>query len=280
MPEGQPNPPSVVVVSQREPFPRTHEEMQAMSDRPGGQPFRPDPMTAAVQDAKQVAGQAKQVAGEAVDQLKDKAVGLAGEARTQGEDLLGTARERAESLAEEGKAAGAEKASVLADAIRNAARDLEGASPEIAHHVRGAADSVQGIAAALRDRSAGQLFEDVSDFARRQPTAFFGVAAVAGFALARFMKSSTAMQPGGMAGSGQHAPGWVQASPGRSARPATMAAASLGGAAAHHAGEARPGSMPTSTPMPSMPSAPPSSGSSSGPHMAGAMPNERSGSAL
>jgi len=72
----------------------------------------------------------------------------------------------------------------------------------------------------------------------------------------------------------------VQASPGRSARPATMAAASLGGAAAHNAGEARPGSMPTSAPMPSMPAAPPPSGSSSGPHMAGAMPNERSGSAL
>jgi uncharacterized protein YjbJ (UPF0337 family) len=233
-------------------------------------------MAAAVEDAKQVAGQAKQAAGEAVDTLKDKALGLAGEARAQGEELLGTARERAESLAEEGKAAGAEKASVLADAIRNAARDLEGASPEIAQHVRSAADSVQGIAAALRDRSAGQLFEDVTDFARRQPTAFFGVAALAGFALARFMKSSAATTPSRMAGSGQHAPGWVQASPGHSARPATMAAASLGGAAAHRAGEGRPGSMPTSPATPATPATP----AASGPHMAGSVPTERSGSAL
>lgn len=248
-----------------------------MSDRPGGQPFPRDPMAAAVQDAKEVAGQARQAAGEAVDTLKEKASGLAGEARAQGEELLDTARERAESLAEEGKAVGAEKASVLADAIRNAARDLEGASPEIAQHVRSAADSVQGIASALRDRSAGQLFEDVTDFARRQPTAFFGVAALAGFALARFMKSSAATAaPSRMAGGGQHAPGWVQASPGRSARPATMAAASLGGAAAHRAGEARPGSMPTSPATPATPAAP----GVSGPHMAGSVPTERSGSAL
>ena len=246
-----------------------------MSDRPGGPNFPRDPMAAAVQDARQVAGQAKQAAGEAVETLKDKAVGIAGEARAQGEELLGTAREKAESLAEEGKAVGAEKASVLADAIRNAARDLEGASPEIAHHVRGAADSVQGIAAALRDRSAGQLFEDVTDFARRQPTAFFGVAALAGFALARFMKSSAAAQPRATQG-GQHAPGWVQATPGRSARPATMAAASLGGAAAHRAGEARPGSMPTSPSNPAMPATP----SGSGMAMSAPLPTERSGSAL
>lgn len=246
-----------------------------MSDRPGGQPVQRDPMAAVVQDAKEVAGQARQVAGDTVDTLKDKASGLAGEARAQGEELLGTARERAESLAEEGKAAGAEKASVLADAIRNAARDLEGASPEIANHVRSAADSVQGIAAALRDRSAGQLFEDVTDFARRQPTAFFGVAALAGFALARFMKSSAASAPRGVSG-GQHAPGWVQASSGRSARPATMAAASLGGAAAHRSGEARPGSMPTSPATPATPAAP----AASGPHMAGSVPTERTGSAL
>jgi len=261
-----------------------------MSDRPGGYTPKQDPMTSAVQDAKDAAAQAKQHASEMAGTLKDKAVGIAEEARAQGEDLLDTARERAESLAEEQKAMGAEKASKFAQAIRHAAQDLEGASPEVARHVRGAADSVQGIAAALRDRSAGQLLEDATAFARRQPTVFFGVAALAGFALARFMKSSAPhhqMSGHGMSGqgmSGQHdmtgsarmTPGWVQATPGQSARPATMAGASLGGAAAHHSGDARPGSMPVSSPSPTMPATPPSTGQ----HASGSVPTERSSTPL
>jgi len=266
-----------------------------MSDRPGGHSSPQDPMAAAVRDAKAVAAEARQRAGEAVESVKGKAVSLADEARVQGEELLDTARERAESIAEEQKAMGAEKASRFAEAIRHAAEDLEGASPEVARHVRSAADSVQGIASALRDRSAGQIFEDATAFARRQPTAFFGVAALAGFALARFMKSSaqahemsgygmagSGMGSGGMAGRGtmhgsaHPTPGWVQATPGQSARPATMAGASLGGAAAHHAGDAKPGSMPLSSPSPAMPASPPSSGQ----HGSASMPTERSSTPL
>jgi vacuolar-type H+-ATPase subunit H len=237
-------------------------------------------MAAAVQDAKALAAEARQRAGEAAETVKDKAGSLVDEARAQGEEILGTARERAESLAEEQKAMGAEKASKFADAIRHAAQDLEGASPEVARHVRSAADSVQGIASALRDRSAGQLFDDATAFARSQPTAFFGVAALAGFALARFMKSSAPRHHMSgaetMGGSAHVTPGWVQATPGHSARPATMAGASLGGAAAHHSGEARPGSMPLSSPSPAMPASP----ASSGQHASGPMANERSSTPL
>ena len=45
---------------------------------------------------------------------------------------------------------------------------------------------------AVRKRDLNQVVSDVQAFARRQPTAFLGAAALAGFALVRFLKTSTA----------------------------------------------------------------------------------------
>jgi hypothetical protein len=223
-----------------------------MSDMPGARPPSSDPLADLRDDAQAAAAKLRDGAGQAADSLKGTVSGAADEAVTQGESIVDAARGRAEGLAEEGKEAVAGQASGFATAIRHAADDLEGTSPEIARHVRTAAESVEGISSALRDRSAGQLVQDVADFARRQPAAFFGVAAIAGFALARFAKSSSDGLPAGSGhaagGAGPNqAPGWVPAGGAGSARPATMAAASLGGAVAHRAGEGAPGSMPVSS---------------------------------
>ncbi|MXP62484.1 hypothetical protein E0493_03835 [Roseomonas sp. M0104] len=160
--------------------------------------------------------------------------------------------------------------------MRRVAEDLEDASPEIARHVRSAADSVDSLATALRERSVGDLVGEVNEFARRQPVAFFGAAMVAGFALTRFARSSArdTYPPRSTAGSGSMAhragrpayaaadtnrsptmaPGWVPDGTDRKGsaesgelRPATMPAATLGGAAAHKPGTASPGSMPGPT---------------------------------
>lgn len=200
------------------------------------------------------------------DRLGQEAASVLDEAKAQGAEVAGAARERVEDLAEQGKAAGAERAQGLAGAVRHAADDLEASSPEIARHVRAAADSVEGVAAALRDRSVGDLLSEVGNFARRQPAAFFGTALVAGFAISRFAKSSApeGSASGAAARPGPHneargaavaktehttatgAPGWVPDPSGDAhARPATMGAASLGGSVAHRAGDAAPGSMPT-----------------------------------
>ncbi|TCH97480.1 hypothetical protein EJV46_15240 [Roseococcus sp. SYP-B2431] len=205
-------------------------------------------------DAGAIAGRVQAQASEAVGAASQAAGKAAEEAKAQGAELLGQAQERAEGLVEEGKAAGAEQASGLARAVHRAADDLEGSSPDIARHVRSAADSLNGISEALRERSAGQLCQDVADFARRQPSLFFGAAAVAGFALVRFARSSAGERQAAVSGqsapspsrpSSGMAPGWTREGPGEVARPATMAGASLGGAAAHRAGDAEPGQMPT-----------------------------------
>lgn len=116
-------------------------------------------------------------------------------AQERGEDLAEAARERAEQIGEKAKGAGAAQGSGLARAIRHAAEDLDESSPAIAGHVRAAADSVEGVAEALRSQSVGDLIGKAGAFAQRQPVAFFGAAMLAGFAAARFAMSSTTSTP-------------------------------------------------------------------------------------
>lgn len=240
---------------------------------------------ATAHEARAAAEGLRAEASGAASEVAGQARGVLEEAKAQGAEVLGVARERVEGVVEGVQEAGAERALGIAGAIRRAADDLDRSSPEIAGPVRAAADSIEQIAASLRDRSVGDLVGTLNDFARSQPVAFFGVAAIAGFAFARFAKSSSrpdayaysggrdrALPPGVSRGPGYRAgggggvsapgetpglvtpqptanaaPGWLPAGPGdtREARPMTMAAASLGGAAAHRPTDARPGSMPT-----------------------------------
>ena len=259
-------------------------------DNPSGsRPTGEQPSLAdAREDLRAAASSIGSQATEAKERIGEQAGSVIDEAKAQGAEVADAARERVEDLAEQGKAAGAERAHGLADAVRHVADDLEGSSPEIARHVRAAAESVDGVAAALRDRSVGDLVNEVGAFARRQPGAFFGAALVAGFAISRFAKSSAEGVAAGSSGSrglsagtgmgnaprhgsdlsnpaaldrttASGAPGWVPevgaavTAPHRS-HPATMAAASLGGAVAHRAGDAAPGSMPTDVEVAAAPS--------------------------
>jgi hypothetical protein len=49
---------------------------------------------------------------------------------------------------------------------------------------------MQGVADTVRERDVRELVGEVQDFARRQPTLFFGGAVVLGFAALRFLKST------------------------------------------------------------------------------------------
>lgn len=210
---------------------------------------------------RSAAAEAGAQASEAASRLRDEAAGVAADVKVEASGVAEAVQDRAAGFAEEQKHAGAEQAEGLARAVHRAADELQGTSPQLAHYVREAADSTGQLAQALRNRSVGDLVSGVEDFARRQPVAFFGATVLAGFALARFVKSSAddARGTGGAhAASGAGvapalgtstagAPGWVPASGGpddadpKTRRPATMAAASLGGAAAHQAGANQPG---------------------------------------
>ena len=66
--------------------------------------------------------------------------------------------------------------------------------PQAARYIRQGSEQIQGVADKLRERDVRELVGDVQEFARQQPTLFFGGAVVLGFAALRFLKSAPAKQ--------------------------------------------------------------------------------------
>jgi hypothetical protein len=81
----------------------------------------------------------------------------------------------------------------IAHALRTASDDLQTqGQPTVAEYSRYVAEGLESMAESLGRRDVDDLMGSVEDFARARPVAFLGGAVVAGFALARFMKSSSA----------------------------------------------------------------------------------------
>jgi len=65
--------------------------------------------------------------------------------------------------------------------------------------IRKAAGQLENVSDAMRNRDMSQIVGNVQDFARKQPTAFFGAAVLVGFAAVRFLKSGTSNGAGTVA---------------------------------------------------------------------------------
>lgn len=123
------------------------------------------------------------------DDLKARAGQHANEAKNVVSDIANEARNKVSEIVDQQKSMGADKLSGISRAVHSAASDLEEQNPQVARLVHDAAATVDGFAGNLRDRSLGDVVASVSDFARKQPVAFFAASVLAGFVLARFVKS-------------------------------------------------------------------------------------------
>lgn len=103
--------------------------------------------------------------------------------------------EKTRDFAEEQKVAGADNVSRLGSAVHGAAEQLGRELPQAAGFIHSAADTLQSASSTLRERSLEDLVGGFRDFARRQPAAAFAGSVLAGFALARFLKSSSPREP-------------------------------------------------------------------------------------
>jgi hypothetical protein len=90
---------------------------------------------------------------------------------------------------------GIDALSNVARSVQGAANNLEAEAPQIAEFVREAAQTVERLAEGLRERSLGEIAASVSNFARKEPAAFFGGAVLAGFILARLAKHGSQTTP-------------------------------------------------------------------------------------
>lgn len=145
----------------------------------------------AAEDLRAAAREARDAAGDAAGTVREEVAATTETLKREGGQLLDDARKRAEDMAQEGVRAGADRAGGIARAVHRAAEEIEHDSPALARTIHEAAGALDGMAQRLREQSPGQMLHGAEDFARRQPLAFFGVAALAGFAVARFARSSS-----------------------------------------------------------------------------------------
>lgn len=115
---------------------------------------------------------------------------VAEKARAAFDENLEPAKRTAKEIAEEQKSAGARKIGDVAHVVHDAASQLQPELPWVAKSIHDAAGALEQAAARLRQRSVDDLIGSCTSFARSQPIAFFGAAALAGFVAARFLKSS------------------------------------------------------------------------------------------
>jgi len=133
--------------------------------------------------------------------IKDQAIGLAAassetiqdqasEFVDAAKDVASQATDKLKQTVDGQKSAGAEYVGSLADTIRRAAKEFDGDLPIAGTYIRKAASQVEGVADTIRTGNFNDLVRGAQSFARRQPTAFLGMAVLAGFGVVRFLKSS------------------------------------------------------------------------------------------
>jgi hypothetical protein len=133
-----------------------------------------------------LAEKAKDLAGNSADALKAHASDFADAAK----DVASQATDKLKSAVNDRKSSGAEYVGTLADTMRRAAREFDTDLPIAGTYIRKAAEQVDGVSDGIRNGNLNDLVRSAQSFARRQPTAFLGIAVLAGFGVVRFLKSS------------------------------------------------------------------------------------------
>jgi len=136
-----------------------------------------------VREFKEKAADFAEASGE---KLKEQASELADAAK----NMASQATDKLKETVSEQKGAGAEYIGTLAETMRRAAREFDNDLPIAGRYIRKAAAQVETVSDSIKTGDFNDLIENAQTFARRQPTAFLGLAALAGFMAVRFLKSS------------------------------------------------------------------------------------------
>jgi len=155
-----------------------------MSEASGAAKGLSDQATSAARDIK---NKAASMADSSTDTLKGRASDFVDAAK----GVASQATDKLKETVDGQKTAGADYVHGIADAMRRAAREFDSEVPIAATYMRKAADQVENVSQSIKNGDVEDLVRTAQTFARRQPTAFFGIAALAGFGIIRFLKSSS-----------------------------------------------------------------------------------------
>jgi hypothetical protein len=151
----------------------------------------------AASSTKSLADQALSAGEDLKDKARDLAAssteaikGHASDFMDAAKDMTGQATDKLKEAVNERTSAGAEYVGNLADTMRRAAKEFDTDLPIAGTYIRKAAGQVESVSDSIKNGNLNDLVRNAQSFARRQPTAFLGIAVLAGFGLVRFLKSS------------------------------------------------------------------------------------------
>ena len=111
------------------------------------------------------------------------------QARTRSDDLAGTAKTQAVELARDGKTKASEALNSLSRMVdENAPAIDDNLGAKYGDYARTASQKLQQTATKLEQKSVEELGEDAREMVRKSPAAAVGLAALAGFMLARLFR--------------------------------------------------------------------------------------------
>jgi aspartokinase len=137
------------------------------------------------------AGKAKETAAAAMDVAGEAGRTVKAEVKAHAADTLNTVRTAAGERAEAARDTLVSAGDRLAETLQTEAQTAEGMSSRV---LNGLSGGVTMVTDGLRGRTLGDLVADAKDYAVRHPGTFAVGAAVAGFALARFLRASGTRQ--------------------------------------------------------------------------------------
>lgn len=138
---------------------------------------------------EQIEANARSEAQKAADSARSAAAEMTDAAKSKGREAGNALTEEARRRGDEAKNATADEINTVSEAFRRAARDLQSGSPQ--ERTFGyLADNLATVSDTVRDKDLGEMIDDVSAFARRNPLVFLGGAALLGFAITRFGRAT------------------------------------------------------------------------------------------
>ena len=170
--------------------------------RPSTETQKPDPQktdSASAKPLQAVADKALAAGREIKDRASDFAETSVDTLKSQASDWVDASKDIASKAGERiqqniaaQKGVGADYIGNFAQSMRRAAREFENDVPIASTYILKAASQVEMVSGAVKEGNFNDLVKGAQDFARRQPTAFLGLALLAGFGAVRFLKSSSA----------------------------------------------------------------------------------------
>lgn len=153
----------------------------------GGTTMSPELKTQAAQDLGNVTDKAKHDLGEVTQRAQNDARELG----HQASEKIAEATDKAKSFAGDQKDLAAGQINGVAAAITKVAEELDGSDQQtVARYARDLASGLSSMGKTIEGHDVDDLMGMAQDFGRKQPVAFLGAAALAGFVASRFALAS------------------------------------------------------------------------------------------